>query len=162
MSVSRVGPDTLGSVLGSYLREPSEPDRVFPKNKKVEIVFLVEAVNAILPRTEGVEDITLIKLPGTEYEVPVILPEKLQAVARRRMLAQLRKFRDEKPDRLGEYLRALASAFKYSKKSRGKKEEEAFVGFVKAGMYADNPKAWNCYIQPPGGDIIKIYSRNDL
>ncbi len=154
MSASKVSPDSLGSVLGQYLRKPDEQDRVFPKNKKVEIVFLIEAVNAILPRTEGVEDITLIKLPGTEYEVPVILPQKLQAVARRRMLAQLRKYRDEKPLELKKHLEALSSAFKYTKKSKGKKkEEEVSVGFSMAKKYAENPKEWNCYIQPPGGDI---------
>ena len=92
-------------VVGKYLRSPDEKDRLFPKNKKIEIVFLVEAVNAILPRTEGVEDITLMKLAGTDYEVPVILPEKLQAVARRKLLAQLRSYKDLKPEKLGDYFR---------------------------------------------------------
>lgn len=147
-----VKPGDLTSTLSGYLRRPNEKDRVFPKNKKIEVVFLVEAVNAILPRTEGVEDITLIKLPGTEYEVPVILPEKLQAVSRRRMLAQLRKFRDARPDRLGEYLKTLASLFTY-KSGRGQKQAEVKVGFSRAREYAKNPGAWNCYVQPPGGDV---------
>ena len=148
MSVNNVSPNSLSSVLGSYLRKPDEKDRVFPENKKIEVVFLVEAVNAILPRTEGVEDITLIKLPGTEHEVPVILPEKLQAVARRKMLAQLRKFRDAKPDKLAEHLRALSETFK-----RTKGNKEVPVGFIKAKKYAEKPAEWNCFIQPPGGDI---------
>lgn len=155
MSVGELlSPDKISETLMKWFREPDEPDRVFPKNRKIEIVFLVEAVNAILPRTEGVEDITLIKLPGTEYEVPVILPEKLQAVARRRMLAQLRRYRDEKPDELGKHLETLANLFKYSKGGKGKsKKEEVIVGFTKAKEYMNNPKEWNCYIQPPGGDI---------
>jgi len=138
-----------------YLREPDEPDRIFPKNKKVEVVFLVEAVNAILTRTEGVEDITIIKLPGTEYEVPVILPEKLQAVARRKMLAQLRNFRDAKPDELKKYLEKLVRIYSYKSKKRGGGETEVSVNFVKAREVVNTPKDWNCYIQPPGGDISK-------
>lgn len=144
MSVSKVIPASLDS----YLRKPDEPDRVFPKNKKIEVVFLIEAVNAILPRTEGVEDITLIKLPGTEYEVPVILPEKLQAVSRRRMLAQLRKFRDIRPNQLAIYLKTLTAAY-----SRPKRNNNIPVGFTKAKKYAEEPHKWNCFIQPPGGDI---------
>jgi len=155
VSASRSGggplsPDMLGEVLGRALRRPGERDRVFPKNKKVEIVFLVEAVNAILPRTEGVEDITLIKLPGTEYEVPMILPEKLQAVARRRMLAQLRRFRDERPQSLKRYLETLSALYKFKK--GGKKAQELIVGFTRAQQYREAPESWNCFIQPPGGD----------
>ena len=142
-----ISPQNLSQKLGPYLRKPDESDRVFPKNKKVEVVFLVEAVNAILPRTEGVEDITLIKLPGTGYEVPVILPEKLHAVARRRMLAQLRRFRDEKPEKLEAHLKRLVGMYKISKKG-----SEEIVSFVKAKALQDTPQNWNCYIQPPGGD----------
>ena len=152
MNVSSTSPETLFQALGSYLREPNEPDRVFPKNKKIELVFLVEAVNAILPRTEGVEDITIIKLPGTEYEVPVILPEKLQAVARRRMLAQLRRFKDEKPDKLKVHLDKLVGMYKYDVKKK-KRKEEVIISFIKAKAVLDSPQKWNCYIQPPGGDI---------
>lgn len=144
-------PDRIGEELGRWLRSPDEKDRVFPKNKKIEVVFLVEAVNAILPRTEGVEDITLIKLPGTDYEVPVILPEKLQAVARRRMLAQLRSFRDQEPEKLKKHLETLANLYQY-RKGRGS-QSKTTVGFVKAKEWRDKPEEWNCYIQPPGGDI---------
>lgn len=148
-------PLNLSSVLGKWLRESNETDRVFPKNKKIEVVFLVEAVNAILPRTEGVEDITLIKLSGTEYEVPVILPEKLQAVARRRMLAQLRRFRDEHASKLESYLKTLANLFKYETKKKGA-TTTITVGFTKAREYQTKPREWNCYIQPPGGEATDI------
>ena len=110
-------------------------------------MFLVEAVNAILPRTEGVEDITLMKLAGTDYEVPVILPEKLQAVVRRRMLAQLRKYRDLKTEKLGEYLKKLVNV----EVIKVRKEERP-VSFVKARKYVNDPKSWNCFIQPSGGE----------
>lgn len=144
----------LPESLKDWLRDPQEQDRVYPKNKKIEIVFLIEAVNAILPRTEGVEDITLIKLPGTEYEVPVILPEKLQAVARRRMLAHLRRFRDANPEELKKHLEKLVNMYKIKAKKKGK-EVEMPVSFIKAKQILDNPEQWNCYIQPPGGDISK-------
>ena len=147
--INSLTPELLSS-LGEWLRKPDEPDRVYTKNKKIEVVFLVEAVNAILPRTEGVEDITLIKLPGTEYEVPVILPEKLQAVARRRMLANLRRFRDKAPGRLKEHLESLVAIYKVKVKN---KEQE--VSFIKAKEVVKDNKEWNCFIQPPGGDIKK-------
>lgn len=143
-------PDPLPPYLDKWLRKPDEKDRVFPKNKKIEVIFLVEAVNAVLLRTEGVEDITLIKLPGTEYEIPVILPEKLQAVTRRRMVAQLRRFRDEKPNDLKTWLERLANIYKYEKK--GKKPEIVEVGFIRAEEFSRNPAGWNCFIQPPGGE----------
>jgi len=140
--------------VSKYLRNPNEPDRVFPKNMKVEVVFLVEAVNAILPRTEGVDDITIVKLPGTEYEVPMILPEKLQAVARRKMLAQLRDFRDKNIESMRKYLTQLAELFTYEKGGRKSSEKvRVVVGFVKAREVKDVPEKWNCYIQPPGGDV---------
>ncbi len=147
----RVTPESLGGSLKSTLRKSDEPDRVFPKNRKVEVVFLVEAVNAILPRTEGVEDITLIKLPGTEYEVPIILPEKLQAVARRKMLNQLRWFRDNS-NKMKEYLEKVTNMYKYEVKKRNKKGE-VVISFIKAKEAINEPKNWNCYIQPPGGDV---------
>jgi len=152
-----LSPDKVSEALKNWLREPDEPDRVYPKNKKIEVVFLVEAVNAILPRTEGVEDITLTKLPGTEYEVPTILPEKLQAVTRRRMLAQLRRYRDEKPENLKQYLKTLANLFEYTKGGKSKsKNEKVVIRFKKAEVYSGNPKDWNCYIQPPGGDATDV------
>ena len=136
-----------------YLRSPDEKDRLFPKNKKVEIVFLVEAVNAILPRTEGVEDITLMKLAGTDYEVPVILPEKLQAVTRRKMLAQLRKYKDLKTEELGKHLERLVNVENVViKDKKGNIKEKRPVSFVKARKYVSDPKSWNCFIQPSGGE----------
>jgi len=144
-------PNLIPELVRKYLRKPDEPDRLFPKNKKVEVVFLIEAVNAILPRTEGADDITIIKLPGTGYEVPMILPEKLQAVARRKMLAQLRDFRDRNLEKMKMYLSQLAEMYMYEKKKE--KPTKVIVGFTKAREVKDNPEKWNCYIQPPGGDI---------
>ena len=148
-----INPENIGEELKNWLRGINEPDRVFTKNKKVEIVFLVEAVNAILPRTEGVEDITLFKIAGTEYEVPAILPEKLQAIARRRMLAYLRSHRDRNEEKIRKYLSKLVKIVIFRTKSKKKGEEkEASVGFVRAEEFLKPNKKWNCYIQPPGGD----------
>lgn len=141
-------PKDIASELGEWLREVNEEDRVFTKNKKIEVIFIVEPVNAILPRTEGVEDITLIRLPGTEYEVPVILPEKLQAVTRRRMLAYLRNYRDKRKDMLRKYLEKLASLYRIKKEKGGYDH----VGFITAEDFLKDEE-WNCYIQPPGGDV---------
>jgi CRISPR type I-D-associated protein Csc2 len=149
-NVSQVEPENVGKVLGKWLRGVNEKGRVFPKNKKVEIVFVVEAVNAILPRTEGVEDITLFKLPGTEYEVPTILPEKLQAVSRRRMLAYLRNHASSNSESLKSIFEQLSNLFVFTSKNK-----KVVVRFAKAVKYKDNPAEWNCFIQPPGGDVTK-------
>ena len=135
--------------LESWLRRVNEPDRVFTKNKKVEVVFLVEAVNAILPRTEGVEDITLIKMPGTEYEVPAVLPEKLQAVARRNMLSFLRSHYERRTKEVDDYLQKLSVVFKPAGEKGGKKDEA--VGYIKATESLQTGR-WNCFVQPPAGE----------
>ena len=149
-----VGPERIGEVLSPYLRSPEDRDRLFPQNRKVEIVFLVEAVNKILPRTEGVEDITLVELPGVGIEVPTILPEKFQAIARRRMLAQLRWYRDTLPEPgarhpLAGYLEQLACVGRVVTKGKGKSRGYLNAGYVKALAFKDDPAKWNCYIQSP-------------
>jgi len=141
--------------LRSWLRSRGERDRVFAKGKKVEVVFLVETVNFALFRTEGVGDITLVKLPGTDLEVPVILPQKLQAVARRRMLSLLRAYRDANPDKLKGYLERLAKIAEIHRK-RGGKEEKVYIGFAKAKQYASAPETWDCFIQPPGSESKNV------
>ena len=157
--------EKLPPKLESWLRKPDEPDRVYTKNKKIEVVFLVEAVNAILPRTEGPDDITLLKIPGTDVEVPTILPEKLQAVTRRRMVGHLARFKEARPDRIKKYLTTLSDITvvlksqknnKKGKKEKNKEEpkqpKEHHIGFTKAKEMVNNPLNWNCQIQSPGGD----------
>ena len=148
-------PHDIASQLHNWLRNVDEPDRVFTKNKKVEVVFLVEAVNAILSRTEGVEDITLIKIPGTDYEVPAILPEKLQAVARRNMLSYLRSHYEREKKEIDSYLQKLSVVFNKSEEKTGgrraKGEGEDVVGYVKASAFLKSG-GWNCFVQPPSGE----------
>ncbi|MEM1606102.1 MAG: type I-D CRISPR-associated protein Cas7/Csc2 [Fervidicoccaceae archaeon] len=148
-----IKPDNIGETYKDWLRTVDEPDRVFTRNKKIEVVFLVEAVNAILPRTEGVEDITLAKIPGTDYEVPVILPEKLQAVARRNMLSYLRDYYNRRGDEVKNYLKKLSEVFvpiEDEEKKKSKKKGEP-IGYIKAGEYLQKG-VWNCFIQPPAGE----------
>jgi len=138
--------NTWKEAIKTWLRNPDEPDRILTKCKKIEIVFIIEAVNYILPRTEGVGDITLIKIG--EIEAPVILPEKLHGIARRQLLALLRDHRDKNHTKLGEYLKQLELTFERETKKNEK--EQITIGFTKAKEYTTNPQKWNCYIQPPG------------
>lgn len=113
----------------SCLREVDEPGRLFPNGKRIEVVFTVEATNLLLLRTEGPGDINEATLPETGISVPIIQPQKLMAVVRRRMLQILRAHRD-----------AGADLSKYIK-------EAADLGFEKAKIHLE--KGWNCTIQPP-------------
>lgn len=112
------------------LRKVGEEDRIYPKAKRVEVVFLVEAANFLLLRTEGPGFINAVTLPETGIEVPVILPEKLQAVTRRKMLHLLREYRDNAPEKVKEFV-----------------EKAEALGFTKAKEHSE--KGWNCTIQPP-------------
>lgn len=112
------------------LRGVGEEGRVFPKARRVEIVFLVEAANYLLLRTEGPGYINAVTLPESRLEVPVILPEKLQAVTRRKMLHLLRDYKDHAANEVKKFV-----------------EEAANLGFVKAEEHLKN--GWNCTIQPP-------------
>jgi CRISPR type I-D-associated protein Csc2 len=112
------------------LRRVGEKDRIYPKAKRVEVVFLMEAENYLLLRTEGQGYINAAILPESKLEVPVALPEKLQAVSRRMMLQLLRDYRDSAPDKVREFVERAAS-----------------LGFVKAEEHLKT--GWNCTIQPP-------------
>jgi len=111
------------------LREIGEEGRVFPKGKRVEVVFTVKAGNFLLLRTEGPGDINEATLPESGIDVPVIQPQKLMAVVRRRLLQALRAYRDSGAD-LREFI-----------------EKAKKLGFKKAEEHL--AKGWNCTIQPP-------------
>ncbi len=111
------------------LREIGEKGRVFPNGRRIEVIFLVKAANMLLLRTEGPGDINEATLPETGISVPVIQPQKLMAVVRRRLLQALRTYRDS-----GANLKPFI-------------EEAAKLGFKKAKDHLKNE--WNCTIQPP-------------
>lgn len=111
------------------LRRIGEDGRVFPKGRRVEVVFTVDAENFLLLRTEGPGDINEATLPEAGIDVPVIQPQKLMAVVRRRLLQALRAYRDSGAD--------LTSFIMKAKELGFKKAEEHLV------------KGWNCTIQPP-------------
>ena len=89
----------------------------------------MKAVNFLLLRTEGPGDINEATLPESKLTVPVIQPQKLTAVVRRRMLQVLRMYRDSGAD-----------LKKFIDKARG-------LGFKKAEEHASS--GWECTIQPP-------------
>ncbi|MCW1292235.1 MAG: type I-D CRISPR-associated protein Cas7/Csc2 [Candidatus Rehaiarchaeum fermentans] len=114
-----------------YLRNADETDRLFSKGRKIEVVYAIVSKGIPLFRTEGVGDVNVldINIGGKVISVPTILPEKMQAKLRRRMLEILR---NNNPDNntLNKY---------------------AQLGFTKI---TDNNgiKSWNCYVAPPGSE----------
>jgi len=121
-------PEWISSVK-PCLRGVGEKGRLFPNGKRVEVVFAVKAVNFLLLRTEGPGDINEATLPKSGISVPVIQPQKIMAVVRRRMLQLLRQYRDSGADLRPFILKA--------------KE----MGFRKAEEHLTN--GWECTIQPP-------------
>ncbi|MEM3338748.1 type I-D CRISPR-associated protein Cas7/Csc2 [Saccharolobus sp.] len=114
-----------------YLRNSDEADRLFSKGRKIEVVYAVVSKGIPLFRTEGVGDVNVldINIGGKVISVPTILPEKMQAKLRRRMLEILR---NNNPDN--------NTLTKYEQ-----------LGFIKI---TDNNgiKSWNCYVAPPGSE----------
>ena len=111
------------------LRGVKEEGRLFPNGKRIEVVFMVTAANLLLLRTEGPGDINEATLPEAGISVPVIQPQKLMAVTRRRLLQALRMYRDSGAD--------LTPFIERAKE----------LGFKKAVEHLK--KGWNCTIQPP-------------
>ncbi|MEM3426563.1 MAG: type I-D CRISPR-associated protein Cas7/Csc2 [Thermoproteota archaeon] len=143
MSQQSVKPSTKIEVFlkdkSSYLRSQADQDRIFAKGKKIEVVYAVVSKGIPLFRTEGVGDVTTIDITLSEnahassksrgyVSVPAILPEKIQAKLRRRMLEILRsKFNDE--------------VKKHVKKYRD-------LGFNRL----EDDGSWKCFIMPPSGE----------
>ncbi|MEM0043146.1 MAG: type I-D CRISPR-associated protein Cas7/Csc2 [Thermofilaceae archaeon] len=121
----------------SYLRNPNERDRIFAKGKKIEVVYVIVSKGIPLFRTEGAGDVTTIDIiprgvareGSTAYvSVPAILPEKIQAKLRRRMLEVLRsRFNNEVREHVKKYKK---------------------LGFSRLG----EDGSWNCFIMPPSGE----------
>ncbi|MEM4975645.1 MAG: type I-D CRISPR-associated protein Cas7/Csc2, partial [Sulfolobaceae archaeon] len=115
-----------------YLRKPDEKDRLLSKGKKIEVVYAVVSKGIPLFRTEGVGDVSEleINLGGKAVSVPTILPEKIQAKLRRRMLEILR---NNNPDN--------NTLTKYEQ-----------LGFKKITTDSNGIKSWKCYVAPPGSE----------
>jgi CRISPR type I-D-associated protein Csc2 len=116
--------------LKPFLRVLEDKQRIFPNGKKIEVVFVIQALNLLLLRTEGAGDINEALLPESGMSVPVIQPQKLMSVTRRRLLQVLRMYRDSCGDSLKKYI--------------GKAKE---LSFTKAEEHEES--GWNCTIQPP-------------
>lgn len=122
--------DKLFENLKDYLRDPNDPQRLFAKGKKIEVVYAIISKGIPLFRTEGAGDVTLLDLrtSGRTISVPAILPEKVQAKLRRQILEILRAYLDDDMKKIIE-------------KYKG-------IGYVKLG----DDGSWNCYIAPPIGE----------
>ena len=116
--------------LKPFLRDLEDKQRIFPNGKKIETIFVIQALNLLLLRTEGAGDINEASLPESGMSVPVIQPQKLMSVTRRRLLQVLRMYRDSCRDSLKKYIR-----------------EAKEHGFTKAEEHEIS--GWNCTIQPP-------------
>ena len=116
--------------LKPFLRVLEDKQRIFPNGKKIEVVFVIQALNLLLLRTEGAGDINEASLPESGMSVPVIQPQKLMSVTRRRLLQLLRMYRDSCGDSLKNYI-----------------QDAKKIGFKKAEEHEKS--GWNCTIQPP-------------
>jgi len=107
----------------------SEAKRVFPSGKKTEVFYAVISQGVPLFRTEGVGDVSTFNVVVKDqvYELPVILPEKVQAKLRRILLEKLRRSYQSLPKDFKMKVLERASAMGYK---RAKEE-------------------WNCYVAPP-------------
>lgn len=116
----------------TYFRVRGESDRVFSKGYKVEVVYAVISKGIPLFRTEGVGDISTVSMvvDKENYELPVILPEKIQAKLRRTMLEVLRREYSSFDQSTKKDIMEKAKNAKYKKVSLDKLE-------------------WNCFIAPP-------------
>ncbi len=143
--------EDINRSLSRCLRSRNE-DRIHPRTPgRIEVVFLVEATNYLLLRTEGAGYETTETLPESGKQVPVIMPQKLHAVMRRRLLQHLREYRNKKPEVIMNYVRKASNlGFKKAKafmEEWKKLEKEYGKEWYKKPELAD--KIWNCTIQPP-------------
>ncbi|MGC8983441.1 MAG: type I-D CRISPR-associated protein Cas7/Csc2 [Desulfurococcaceae archaeon] len=134
MSIGTPEPDVneVISNLKSHFRNPMEPDRVFAKGKKVELVYVVVSKGVPLFRTEGPDDVTLfeIRTKTGKVDVPAILPEKIAAKLRRNMLELLR-------------------AHPPSEDVLKKYAELGFLKILVEESGGARKLKWNCYVAPP-------------
>ncbi len=96
-----------------------------PKGKTINVWIVIEALNELLIRHEGVDDVTEFEVNG--ITVPGILNTKVQAVARRQMLRTLYSFKERNPDKMKE-LYEIAKKYNVST--------------------AEVLKNWECYMTP--------------
>ena len=132
----------LESLLGVKLDEIKEflvpkekvmPELAVPKGKTVNVWVVIEALNELLIRHEGADDVTEFEVNG--ITVPGILNTKFQAVARRQMLRTLYKFKEQNPEKMKE-LYELANKLNVSNKER--------------------LKDWLCYLVPGAKSSSKV------
>jgi len=132
----------LGDLEGieSYLASREGADRLLPKGRIVEVVYIGLVTNFSLFRTEGTGNIDVVEIPrkGT---VPVIMPQKIVAITRRRLTGLLRLYREKEKRREEER--------KGTNKIREILRKAAELGYIRA---KSGEIDWDCWIQPPLGE----------
>ncbi len=174
--VSSLGISDLASKLEKYLARRDEADRILPKARVVEIVYLGVVTNYSLFRTEGTSTIDTVELPGKSVTTPVIMPQKIIAIARRRLTELLRSYvniEDKKYVRDKIVCRALELGYTKALYHLGvtpPKDYPKIVGIEKSGdgkfkatfrksrgpgtktleiRCSEYTPSWDCWIQPP-------------
>jgi len=102
--------------------------RIYSNGRRIEVIYTVKATNFSVLRNNDVADINVSRLIESGLEVPVIMPQKLEGVMRRRMLQIIRDYRDSGAD----LKRFIEKAAKFQ--------------FTKAIEHLEN--GWECTIQP--------------
>lgn len=187
MSVEEVGgrsldelglPNEVVEILGKvkkYLAERDGSDRLVPKGRVVEVVYIGRVTNFSLFRTEGASTIDTVELPDSKVATPVIMPQKIVAVARRRLTELLRRYAHLSPNNMKNILcRALRLGYTKAVKHLGFSPPQGFsysdvnnievidddkvkISYkksrqMKSSQYSCSTVSktnWNCWIQPP-------------
>ena len=164
-----------------YLAGRDGADRLLPKGRVVEVVYIGRVTNFSLFRTEGTSTIDTVELPDSKVATPVIMPQKIVAVARRRLTELLRRYANLSSNQSSSHMnsilcRAVRLGYIKAMEHLGFKPPEGFsytdvnkIEFVKDNKikvtYKKNKQTkteeyscsselkpnWNCWIQPPLG-----------
>ena len=87
-----------------YLAQRDGNDRILPKARVIEVIYLGVVTNFSLFRTEGTSTIDTVELPKSKLTTPVIMPQKIVAIARRKLTELLRRYSKLEPDKMKKYI----------------------------------------------------------
>lgn len=172
--IPELGISGLDSLLKDYLVGRDE-DRLLPKARIIEIVYLGVVTNYSLFRTEGASTIDTVELPSKGVSTPVIMPQKITAITRRRLTELLRKYSMAKgnKDQIEDFVRraiklGYVKAFQHigisaDELPKGQQLEKLMSIEIDESniilQFKNNSKKefqissdkieWNCWIQPP-------------
>ncbi len=174
-------PEELVEILNkmrNYLADRNGVDRLVPKGRVIEVVYIGRVTNFSLFRTEGTSTIDTVELPERKIVTPVIMPQKIVAATRRRLTELLRRYsglsRDSKENMKRFLCRALKLGYTKTLRHLGLNPPQGFThDDINEIVATDNTKVivtykkgkntkkveyscssvsevnWNCQIQPP-------------